>query len=112
MELTHEPLENGALVYFKGRLDAHTAAETQKELLDWMEQGGSRWIYDFSALEYISSAGLRVLLTAVKKARSGGGSIAICGMQASLRDIFEIAGFTALFTEFETLDEAKQSLVA
>ncbi|HUM02325.1 MAG TPA: STAS domain-containing protein, partial [Thermoanaerobaculia bacterium] len=58
---------------------------------------------------YVSSAGLRVLVMLAKKLAGGQGRLVLCGMRESVREVFEIAGFTSLFAITATVDEAVAS---
>ena len=59
-----------------------------------------------SAIDYISSAGLRVLLMTAKKLRENGGLLVLSGMNSSVRQIFELAGFFSIFTVEPDLEKA------
>jgi anti-anti-sigma factor len=68
----HEKCQDGLIILaLKGRLDSNTSSEFEKKLLGMVEQGGNRFILDFKELDYISSAGLRVLIKAVKELKTG-----------------------------------------
>ena len=73
-------------------------------LLHWEGYGegvtpaGTRVILDLSGLEYISSAGLRVLLIVAKKVQQAQGKVALCGLTPNVREIFAISGFDAIFS--------------
>lgn len=84
---------NGRLA-FRGRLDA-SQAEKARGALDAV---ASSCVLDFGGLDYISSAGLGVLLAAQKRLGEGGQSLTIVGMNAHIRNIFHIAGFDLVFT--------------
>ena len=62
-------------------------------------------VIDFEATEYISSAGLRVLLMAAKKMKSTDGKLILCSMSEHVKEVFDIAGFTPIFN-IETSREA------
>ncbi len=79
-----------------GRLDTITAPSLDKELKDSMT-GITNLAFDFSKLEYISSAGLRVLLSA-QKVMNKQGSMTISGVSADIMEIFEITGFSDILT--------------
>lgn len=85
-----------AHVQVGGFLNANTAPELEAKL-DEVTGGCSTVVFDFSNLEYISSAGLRVLMTAYKRAAAAGGTISIVGTSEEVREVFEITGFTDLF---------------
>ena len=88
--------ENGTLTLaLAGRLDTNTAPELEAELkLD----GVGEVVFDFAALDYISSAGLRVLLAAQKAMMSSGGKMSIENANEMVRGVFQITGLDAVFT--------------
>ena len=92
-------LENGCLTFaVGGRLDTNTAPELEAELeLD----GASEVVFDFTGLEYISSAGLRVLMTAHKTMAAAGGAVKVLHPNAMVRGVFEMTGLCDIFTVAE-----------
>ncbi len=80
-----------------GRLDTNTAPQFEKELKDCLN-GVDDLTLDFSKLDYISSAGLRVLLSAQKLMNNGGGSMRVTGCNEIVKEIFEVTGFTDILT--------------
>ena len=89
----YSQLDGAAAVRLSGRLDSATASGFEKPLQDLFNLPGSRVLMDFSALEYISSAGLRVVLMAAKRAKQSQGALVLCSLQPQVRDVFEISGF-------------------
>jgi len=89
-----------------GRLDGTTANTLEHDYLAKLEEGATRFAFDLGQLEYVSSAGLRVLLLAAKKTRAAGGRIALFRLNTSVKEVFEISGFRSIFAVFETGDEA------
>ena len=88
-------LDNGCLtVKVGGRLDTNTSPELEGEL---KLEGVNEIIFDFSGLEYISSAGLRVLMATHKAMASCGGTMKILHPNAMVRGVFEITGLDAVF---------------
>ena len=84
-------------VAVEGRLDTLTAPEFEEKLesaLDSVE----KLIFDFSELEYISSAGLRVLLAAVNETSTQGGEMTITNVRPEVMEVFEITGFADILT--------------
>lgn len=80
-------------VALRGRLDSVTSASLEKSLQSLFETNGSRILLDFSALNYVSSAGLRVVLMAAKRAKQAQGRLVLCGLLPHVREVFEISGF-------------------
>ena len=85
-----------ATVILEGRLDTTTAPQLENELKSFMESITSL-IFDFDKLEYISSAGLRVLLTA-QKFMSKQGSMKLINVKDDVNEIFEVTGFSDILT--------------
>ena len=80
----------------EGRLDTITAPELEAALREELD-GVKELIFDFSALEYISSAGLRVLLSAQKQ-MNGQGTMKVTGVGEVIMEIFEVTGFSDILT--------------
>ncbi|HZY20497.1 MAG TPA: STAS domain-containing protein [Ramlibacter sp.] len=89
-----------------GRLDSASSPELERAVLERLEQGCKRMVFDLADMDYVSSAGLRVILLAGKKLRAGQGRLAISGMREMVREVFEMSGFLTLFAVTPTLDEA------
>ncbi len=87
--------ETALTIEVEGRLDTVTAPELEKEVKGGLDSVQAL-TFDFSKLEYISSAGLRVLLTAQKLMKKKGGSMVIKGSSEDVLEIFEITGFSTL----------------
>jgi anti-sigma B factor antagonist len=97
MEITTATEGNERLIALKGRLDTLTAPELQPLLIDAVETG-ERIVLDFTELEYVSSAGLRVLLLAEKSSKVAGSEFVIRNVSAEVMEIFEMTGFAAILT--------------
>ena len=88
-----------------GSLDSTTSPEAQKSL-DAVVAGAKKVLLDFSQLDYISSAGLRVLLGAAKQLRASGGKLGMFGLNQSVREVFEISGFSSILSIYPSEAEA------
>ena len=89
-----------------GSLDSNTSAEAQ-QTLDALLAGGARKVaIDFTALDYVSSAGLRVLLGVAKQLRASGGTLRTFGLNDSVREVFDISGFSAILSVSPTEGDA------
>ena len=85
-----------ATVILEGRLDTTTAPQLENELKSFMESVTSL-VFDFEKLEYISSVGLRVLLTA-QKFMSKKGSMKLIHVREDVNEIFDVTGFSDILT--------------
>ena len=96
MTISKERKESALVLALEGRLDTMTAPELEKELKDSLD-GVSELTLDFAGLDYISSAGLRVLLSA-QKIMNKQGSMKLKHVNETIMEIFEVTGFTDILT--------------
>ncbi len=91
-------VKNGTtnVVSVAGSIDAMTAPDLAAFFQREIPEGGTRWVADLSALDYTSSAGLRVLLAAVKAARASGGDLRLAAVQRNVNRILDMSGFTGI----------------
>jgi anti-sigma B factor antagonist len=88
--------ENDVTIALEGRLDTLTQAELSAELEKVFAAASVNLVFELSSLDYISSAGLRVLLTAQKKVDSLGSTMKIVGAKPEIKEIFEMTGFDGI----------------
>jgi anti-anti-sigma factor len=105
--VTEKHVDGVAIAIVEGRLDAATAPEFDR----WYAGRPTtpptpRLVLDFSRLDYVSSAGLRSLLAAAKKARASGGVIEICGASDLIAEILGVSGFLTIFSVYKDEREA------
>lgn len=98
--------KNVKIVSVKGRLDTTNYNEFEVVIEKLFNEGASNVILDLQALVYISSSGLRVILMTLKKTAAKQGKLVLCNMQDGIREIFEISGFTTIFTIESDIDSA------
>ena len=96
MEITKTLEDSTLTVSLSGRLDTNTAPELS-ETLDQSLEGVKELVLDFENLDYISSAGLRVLLSAQKKMRKQG-SMTLVKVSPVVNEIFDVTGFAEILT--------------
>jgi anti-anti-sigma factor len=89
-----------------GHLDATTSIKADSEFTRMIDEGNTKLLVELSKLDYISSAGLRVLLVAAKQLQQKGGKIVLCSMTTGVKEVFEISGFSSIFKIFPTVEEA------
>lgn len=96
----------------QGRLDGTSGPAVEADITKAIAAGKGKLLLDLTALDYVSSAGLRIVLQAAKQIKARGGRLVLCGLNAQIRDIFEISGFAAILEIVPTRDEAIQRLSA
>ncbi len=106
MEIDTRKEEEAVVVSVRGRMDALCAPDFDRTLEDYLEQGANRFVIDFGALEYISSAGLQCILAAARQLEDGKGEIRLADLRGPVREVFEISGFDTLFPIYDTVEAA------
>ena len=96
-------------VHISGSVDGHTAEDLQHVFSSEVEAGHHNVVADFGAVDYTSSAGLRVLLATLKHTRSRGGDLRLAGLHPEVRKVLDLSGFTGILRVFATVDEAVAS---
>lgn len=90
--------EGGVVVLaLSGQLDSRTAPALERETAKALGKDRNAVLFDLTALDFVASAGLRVVIMVGKRLASDGGAIALCGLNPSVREVFDIAGFSGLF---------------
>lgn len=108
MEITHKQ-DQVTIVSIVGSLDALTAPDLNEFFNRRLAEGSSKLVVDLSRLDYTSSAGLRVLLSAVKEARSHGGDLRLAAAQMNVKKVFELSGFVNILQFFPDVAAAVAS---
>ncbi|MGN0191678.1 MAG: STAS domain-containing protein [Candidatus Cryptobacteroides sp.] len=85
-------------VTLTGRVDTIASPQFEQSLGELMEEEGLDVLIDCSGMDYISSSGLRVFLTLRKALEAHGGQLVLLSMQEGIREIFDMTGFSKLFT--------------
>jgi anti-anti-sigma factor len=96
------------VLHFEGNLDTNTAPEAEARFNELVAGGADKLLADFAALDYVSSAGLRVLLATAKKLSAKGGTLRICGLNETVREVFDMSGFSTILQVFGSQEEALQ----
>jgi anti-anti-sigma factor len=108
MEISEKKVDSVSVVGFVGSLDTNTASDAQQFLEGVQGEGVEKICVDFSDLDYISSAGLRVLLVTAKSLGASGGSLRLFGLNEMVSEVFEISGFSVILKVFASEEEALQ----
>jgi len=107
MEISTKELKRVILVSPVGRVDHQTAPELQKTLDELIDQGQFKIVLDMAGVNYMSSAGLRVLLAARKAVkRWNRGDLRLAHLQPYVRDTLELVGFTRIFEIYDDVVDA------
>jgi len=106
MNITKDKIGDFLVLSIDGRVDTNNFNELELILNQVFEEGEFKIILNCSKLNYISSSGLRIFLTALKKVNAKNGKLHLCSMQQVIKEIFDISGFSTIFNIFDTQEEA------
>lgn len=106
MTITENHQDNVLVVNLSGRLDGLTSPEVDKKFIALAEGDDQVVVVDLSGLEYISSAGLRVLLMAAKKFSSSRKRLVFGSMTDNTKQVFDISGFTSILKVYPSTEAA------
>lgn len=109
MEITEERIGTTSVVRASGRLDGTTAPAFEQAVLAAVDRHPPRLVLDLGGLEYVSSAGLRAILLAVKRGNAVGCALAACGLRDHIREVFDLSGFATVLPLHATVAEAMGS---
>lgn len=112
MELTSTNEGEYTLLAISGRLDSSSAGEAEAFFLQQVALPVRKFVIDLGSLSYISSAGLRVVLIAAKKAKAIQGRIIFAGLSESVHEIFKMSGFLTLLEAAKTREAAIERLMS
>ena len=110
MEVTTKKMEKGLVVSVKGRIDGVTTPDFEKNISELIDQGETTMIIDFGELVYITSAGLRSILTIAKKLKQKNGTLMVAALRDVVKNVFEISGFTAIISTAESVESALEKI--
>jgi anti-sigma B factor antagonist len=106
-----EELQNDINIYrLNGRLDSNTSQGFEKKLFQAISDGSKNMVVDFKDIDYISSAGLRVIIKVFKALQREDGRIMLCSMQDYIRELFEITGIDVFVPIVASIEDALKAL--
>jgi anti-anti-sigma factor len=97
MRIDEERADRALVIAPLGRLDSVSSSELERFVVTRIDAGQRRLVVDLAGVEYISSAGLRVLLMAAKRLREPPAALVLCGLGPAVKGVLELAGFLPLF---------------
>ena len=110
MTLTEKRHQQAVITSIEGRLDTTNYQQLESKILHHLEQNHTTLVIDCSGMDYVSSAGLRIFLVALKKLTAADGQLLLCALRENIKEIFDISGFTGIFKIYTTQQQALQAL--
>lgn len=93
--------ENTAVIYPRGHLDAHNVERFEKEILKLIGNNNVNVVVNCKELNYISSAGMGIIMGYLDEIREKGGDIKLCSVSERVYEIFDLVGFTEIYDFLE-----------
>jgi anti-sigma B factor antagonist len=106
MDISVENVGLVAVIRFHGNLDTNSAPEGQQSLNKIIDDGGSKLLVNLAGVDFVSSAGLRILLVTAKRLGSAGGDMRISNLNEVVDEVFEMSGFSTILDVYETESQA------
>lgn len=101
MKITVREMKRADLLEVEGRVDSSTVSELDEALNERIDQGTVNLVVDLSKVDYMSSAGLRALVSALKRVKNDGGDLRLCAPSERVREVLELAGLDSIFEIYE-----------
>lgn len=109
MEIQNALDNNIEIIYPISRIDTVTAKDFEKYMGEAIARS-SKIIISFSKVDYVSSAGLRIILMSGKQIKAKGGALVLCDLAPRIFNVFKMSGFDKILKILPNLDEAKASV--
>jgi len=106
MEITTRDYSHANVIRVVGRVDASTAPDFEAKLNEYIHAGKVRLVVEMDATDFLSSAGVRTLISAQKNLKPRGGRLAIAQPSQRVSDVLDLAGMRPLFPIFDTTEAA------
>ncbi|VVB72922.1 STAS domain protein [uncultured archaeon] len=110
MELREKDLGDIFVIEISGRMDTLNSKDLDAKLNNAIGRNMSKIIIDLTAVDYISSVGLRVLLASLKKQKANKRSLELANLQPFVRGVFKVTGLDKIFTIYSTQEEAIEGI--
>lgn len=106
VEIKEEKKGDVFILRIKGRLDAISSPTAEKKVFESINSGQSKLLLDFAGVAYLSSAGMRMLLSTTKKLKSLSGKLIVCSISSNVMDVLKMSGFDHVLELTSTEEEA------
>ena len=106
MLLKKESIDGTMVIHCEGRLDATTTIKLENAINQLIDAKNIRVVVDFNKVDYLSSAGMRLLLSMTKRLKTMGGQLVLCAIHDDVMEIIKMAGFEQILNIYYSQDEA------
>ena len=106
LQINSEERDGLLIIGLEGSLDTNTSGTASEEFSNRIKEDFKNVLFNLQHLDFVSSAGLRILLRTAKTVESSGGSIKVCHAAGTVKEVLEISGFDRLLDIHDTEDSA------
>ncbi len=106
MDIQTQQTGKATVVAISGKIDAMTSPTLEASISAQIKEGNMFMVLDFGGVDYISSAGLRVILASAKSLKSKAGTLLLANVSGPVKEVFDISGFGSIFTIYDSVDAA------
>jgi anti-sigma B factor antagonist/stage II sporulation protein AA (anti-sigma F factor antagonist) len=106
IDLREERKSGVLIVRIRGRLDALSSPIAERKVFESINKGEQKLLLDFAGVTYLSSTGMRMLLSTTKKMKSLPGRIAVCSLTTNVMDVLKMSGFDHVLELFKSEEDA------
>jgi anti-anti-sigma factor len=93
LEVNQDKKGDVLVLRIRGRLDAISSPTAEKKVFEYINKGENKLILDFGEVDYLSSAGMRMLLSTTKKLKGLSGKLVVCSVTSNVMDVLKMSGF-------------------
>jgi anti-sigma B factor antagonist len=109
MEINIKPMDPATVVEIVGDIDGKTAPQAQEQILPLL-QSGARVLLNMSQVGYMSSAGLRIMLSTHRQATANKAQVALVGLSEDIQETMSATGFLSFFTLYDTVEAGLEGM--
>jgi anti-anti-sigma factor len=106
VNITEEAKGDVLILRMNGRLDAVSSPNAERKVFDYINNGQHKLVLDFAGIDYLSSAGMRMLLSVTKKLKTLSGKLVLCSVTANVMDVLKMSGFDHVLELSKTEEDA------
>lgn len=106
VDVKQESKDDILILKMTGRLDAISSPSTERKVFDFINNGNPKLLLNFSGIDYLSSAGMRMLLSITKKLKTTSGKLVVCCVTPNVMDVLKMSGFDHVLDIAKTESDA------
>ena len=110
LEIKTNEINEVVVVNLIGYLDANTSPIAESEINSWLEKGTRKLVINLEETKYVSSAGLRIIITTAKTMKASGGLLKLCSVNEVVQEILDISGLSTILDVKETEEQALSTM--